>query len=746
MPTPTFSGPSFRLNTGLNSAQDSVAVAGLSDGRFVSVWRDLAGGSLGTLKYAIYNADGTVAKAEAIANQNTTGRIDAGDLAIAALTGGGFAITWSSRLNNQNDIFHRVFNKSGAPVSEDLTSNLGVTAGDQRSPDIASDGAGGFHVVWEDGAIDFDPGPGVSFSTGVQLRSFAATGQPAGSIAMLSDTWGGDHTAAIATNRIGSQFAVVWEDSLGQSQQTNGDDSIRGFLSGVGEFRIDSGNFSEFHDDPDVAYSTGNNFMAVWSEFISLGVYQVNGAINGGGEFKVNTSAHVHSGTIPSVVGLQSGNFLVVWSDGGLNGGFDVLGQLFSVNGAKIGSEFVVSDFSSSTIARIEASELLDGRVLVTWDPNKLNQTVGPDAFARIVDPRQVASNFLGTAAHEQYVGTRFVDVLNGAAGNDRLWGEAGADRMTGGRGNDILYVDNPGDRTFEFNGQGSDTVLTTVSFALTAGQHIETFRTTAVAGTTAINLTGNALAQRIEGNNGANRITGNGGNDSLYGHSGNDTLTGGPGQDRLIGGLGNDIYVLENGADTVSDAGGLDTISSTVSRSLVPYAAVENLMLVNVSTALNGTGNNLNNTLTGNNFHNSLSGALGNDVLRGGLGNDVLRGGRGNDVLDGAAGNDSFVFDTPLNATTNRDTITAFGNAVGNNDRFQLDNAIFAKLGTTGGLNAAFFKLTTQVQDADDYIRYNPTTGGLFYDANGSAAGAGIQFATLSTKPLLTAADFVVI
>ena len=552
----------------------------------------------------------------------------------------------------------------------------------------------------------------------VQLRRFGATGQPAGSATGLSDLLGGDQVPAIAINRAGSQFAVVWDDNLGQAPTLN-QDSIRGSLSGGGEFRIDRGDFSEFHGDPDVAYSTGSNFMAVWSEFVSLGKYQVTGAINGGGEFKINTSPHVHSGTIPNVVGLQSGNFLVVWNDGGFNGGFDVLGQLFSVNGAKIGSEFVVSDFSSSTIARIEASELLDGRVLVTWDPNKLNQTVGTDAFARIVDPRQGASNWLGTPASEQYVGTRFADVLNGAAGNDRLWGEAGADQMTGGTGNDILYVDNPGDKTFEGIGQGSDLVLTTVSFALAAGQHIETFGTASVAGTATINLAGNDSAQRIDGNNGTNAIIGNGGNDLLFGNGGNDTLTGGLGQDTLTGGLGNDVYVLENGADTVSDAGGIDTITSTISRNLAGYATVEHLTLVNVATALQGTGNNLNNTLTGNNFNNTLSGGVGNDVLRGGLGNDVLNGGVGNDI---------FVFNTALNATTNRDTIAAFANVAGNNDTFQLDNAIFAKLVATGALNGAFFKLTTQVQDVNDYILYNPTTGGVFYDANGSAAGAGIQ------------------
>ena len=81
--------------------------AGFGGGRRSVRWavcRRLAGprpGGFGTLKYSIFNADGSVAKSEAIANQDTTGNIQAGDVAIAALTGGGFAITWSPRLNIQ---------------------------------------------------------------------------------------------------------------------------------------------------------------------------------------------------------------------------------------------------------------------------------------------------------------------------------------------------------------------------------------------------------------------------------------------------------------------------------------------------------------------------------------------------------------------------------------------------------------------------------------------------------------------
>jgi hypothetical protein len=46
---------------------------------------------------------------------------------------------------------------------------------------------------------------------------------------------------------------------------------------------------------------------------------------------------------------------------------------------------------------------------------------------------------------------------------------------------------------------------------------------------------------------------------------------------------------------------------------------------------------------------------------------------------------------------------------------------------------------------DANDFIVYNRATGALFYDANGSSAGGAVQLATLISRPVLTAHDFVV-
>jgi Ca2+-binding RTX toxin-like protein len=107
-----------------------------------------------------------------------------------------------------------------------------------------------------------------------------------------------------------------------------------------------------------------------------------------------------------------------------------------------------------------------------------------------------------------------------------------------------------------------------------------------------------------------------------------------------LAYGLGNDVYTLTATSDIVSEApsGGFDTINAAFSYSLADTdgagsfgANVENLVLT--GSAVNGTGNALNNAITGNAASNNLSGGTGNDTLTGGAGADTLTGGVGNDT-----------------------------------------------------------------------------------------------------------------
>jgi len=81
-----------------------------------------------------------------------------------------------------------------------------------------------------------------------------------------------------------------------------------------------------------------------------------------------------------------------------------------------------------------------------------------------------------------------------------------------------------------------------------------------------------------------------------------------------LTGGAGNDTYVVDNAGDVVTENSGegTDTVQSSVTHTL--SANVENLTLSGVS-AIDGTGNALDNVLVGNSAINTLTGGAGNDT-----------------------------------------------------------------------------------------------------------------------------------
>ena len=191
--------------------------------------------------------------------------------------------------------------------------------------------------------------------------------------------------------------------------------------------------------------------------------------------------------------------------------------------------------------------------------------------------------------------------------------------------------------------------------------------------------IIGTARNDDLRGTNNADVILGAAGNDDLQGRGGDDYLDGGKGNDVVRGGAGED----------------------------------------------------------------RIFGRDGNDRLEGQDGDDLIDGGLGNDKLNGGAGADSFLFATPLDATTNLDMITDYAVS---DDTIWLDNAVFTALTSTGTLAVGNFTVGPAAADADDFIIYNQATGTLYYDADGSGAGAQVRFVALGAGLAMTHSDFFVV
>ena len=185
----------------------------------------------------------------------------------------------------------------------------------------------------------------------------------------------------------------------------------------------------------------------------------------------------------------------------------------------------------------------------------------------------------------------------------------------------------------------GIDTVRTSLTYTL-AG-NVENL---ILLGTSAINGTGNSLDNVLDGsqNSAANALT---------------------------GGTGNDTYMLGSGDTVVEGSGaGTDTVHSAVTYTL--GSNLENLTLLGTS-AINGTGNTLDNVLDGsqNSAANALTGGSGNDTYIVGTGDTIVEGSNG--------GTDTVQTAQTYTLAANLENLTLTGTAAINGTGNTLNNVL---------------------------------------------------------------------
>ena len=188
----------------------------------------------------------------------------------------------------------------------------------------------------------------------------------------------------------------------------------------------------------------------------------------------------------------------------------------------------------------------------------------------------------------------------------------------------------------------------------------------------------------------------------------------------------GNSTYTVTHGSAHILERSGEghDTVRASVSYALEADASIEVLR-----TSSDGGTSAIN--LTGN---------AGAQTIVGNAGNNVLDGKAGADAVWGLGGADTFVFSSLL-GSGNVDRIHDYRVV---DDTIRLDDAVFKGL-ALGALSSAAFQTGPAALQSDDRIIYDPITGYLYFDPDGSGSAAKVQFATLATGLSMTAAEFII-
>lgn len=313
-------------------------------------------------------------------------------------------------------------------------------------------------------------------------------------------------------------------------------------------------------------------------------------------------------------------------------------------------------------------------------------------------------------------------DEYHGGDGNDLLVGHQGADKLYGDAGNDYFLITSFGGR-FGAGGKQDDGNKEWVAGDLIdGGVGVDTLRITGGATKAQVVKLTDANFKNMEVVEvGATVAASNVENTYLQ--------------------LANGNYAL-NGTSTINV-----TASSTAgTHSLRVGQTADNVKVDASAITANGlkfVGNANKNTFIGTQKDDVFIGNSGDDKLTGGLGADTFAYGKV--ITKTATGDKATVAQTYSDVASNlsgTDTITDF---VSGTDKIQLNRDLFSAFTSAGAINAANLKqgAGAVATTATEFLVFDSTSHTLFYDADGSGAGAQVAVVTLTGVNSLAVGDF---
>jgi hypothetical protein len=292
-----------------NDQVQPTAVA-LADGGFLVAWASAREQAVQNFDYGVYlqrfDAAGNWVGSETHVNDFYF--LNQDRPAIAALSGGGWVVTWTSDIQSPNlpGIYAKIFGADGLPIGDDL--RVDTSSASIRSVSaVAGLADGGYVIAWD--------GNGE-----IQAQRFDAHGIAQGAAATVNSTLADFQSAPALSALADGGWVVTWQSS--------------------GQDGSDSGVFMQRFDASGAAV---------------------------GSETQVNTTAAGSQGS-PTVTAVSDGGFVVAWESSGQDGsGMGLYAQQYDAGGHAVGGETRInaSTFSDQMAPALAATG--DGGFVASW-------------------------------------------------------------------------------------------------------------------------------------------------------------------------------------------------------------------------------------------------------------------------------------------------------------------------------------------------------------------------------------------
>ncbi|MCP4392936.1 MAG: hypothetical protein GY804_01505, partial [Alphaproteobacteria bacterium] len=372
-------GTEFPVNTYKTSDQTKPNVTGLTSGEFVITWdSDGQDGDYFGVYAQRFDTSGNPLGNEFRVNTQTTSHQRWSS--ITYLTGGGFVVSYTGEDGDSTGIIAQQYDASANPVGTEFRVNAYIPYA-QGTPSVAALTDGGYVITWTD--VNGHDG----HEWGIFAQRYSASGTQIGTEIPVNTYTNNNQQYSHTAGLTDGGFVIVWQ-SYGQDGDSHGAFGQRYDKRGLKvdeEFQLNTYT-TQAQRNVRVAPLADGGFISVWRSYIQDGsgdgVYfkpfpcvggvsdPLPACVNIGEdeEFQVNTFEPDDQEEV-SIATLKNGKTVFVWESNGQDGDQQgIYGQIINDNGTKFGNEFPVNSYTTSSQSNPSVAALANGGFVIAWE------------------------------------------------------------------------------------------------------------------------------------------------------------------------------------------------------------------------------------------------------------------------------------------------------------------------------------------------------------------------------------------